>query len=62
MEPQTTKLIKDIKRTLGLTQKQLSIELGITQQAVSNYEAGKVKRERYDIIKKLESIKQQAGL
>lgn len=50
------KLIKEIKERLGETQKTLALTLGITQQAVSEYERGKVDRERYDILIKLQGM------
>jgi len=43
-------------RALGWTQKDLERVLDMKQQAVSTYLAGTVKRERYDVIKKLEEI------
>lgn len=49
-------LIKEIKRRLGFTQKTLAPQLGITQQAVSDYERGKVDRERYDVLIKLQEL------
>jgi transcriptional regulator with XRE-family HTH domain len=49
-------LIREIKRRFNVRQPQLAPALGISQQAVSDYEAGNVKRERYDVIKKLQAI------
>lgn len=56
VQGQAPKLIKEIKRRFGVTQPQLSPVLGISQQAVSEYEAGHVTKERYDVIKKLQDI------
>ena len=39
-----------------MTQEDLADLLGISQQAVSDYARGKVAKERYDVIKKLETI------
>jgi len=49
-------LIREIKRRSDITQQKLADLLGITQQAVSDYARGKVQKERYDIIRKLEEI------
>lgn len=53
MKRQGPELIKDVKARYGLTQKDLEKVLNITQQAVSDYELGKVGKERYDVIQKL---------
>ena len=47
--PQAPNLIREIKKRLKLTQTQLAIVLNITQPAVSDYELGKVDRERQQI-------------
>jgi len=49
-------LIRQIKLRSDITQQKLADLLGITQQAVSDYARGKVQKERYDIIRKLEEI------
>jgi len=56
MERQAPDLIKDVKAKYGLVQKDLEKILGLSQQAVSMYEMGKVRRERYDIIQKLKDM------
>ena len=53
-------LIKQIKLHSDITQHKLADLLGITQQAVSDYSLGKVQKERYDVIKKLEEILNEA--
>ena len=57
MEPQAPDLIKDVKVMYGLTQKDLEKILRIKQQAVSQYELGKVKKERHDVIQKLKDLR-----
>ena len=49
-------LIAKIKKKFNLTQPELASVLPITQQAVSEYELGKVKKERYDVIKVLQKV------
>lgn len=44
--------LDELRRKKGLTQKQLSLKLGISQQAISFYESGK-KRPSIEIIQKL---------
>ena len=44
--------LKQIRISKGLTQKQLSLYLGVSQQSISFYESGK-KRPTYEIIHKL---------
>lgn len=44
--------LEQLRRNKGLTQKQLSLKLGVSQQAISFYEKGK-KRPTYEIIQKL---------
>src|SRR5262245_18768810 len=49
-------LIRQLRARSDITQEKLAKILGITQQAVSEYERGKVAKERYDVIKKLETL------
>ena len=53
---QAPKLIKEIKHGFKLTQDDLATNLKITQQAVSDYEAGYVWKERFDVINTLKEI------
>ncbi len=49
-------LIRKIKSDLKWTQQHLEAHLRISQQSVSNYALGKVFKERYDVLKKLQNI------
>ena len=49
-------LIRQIKLHSNISQHKLAKLLHITQQAVSDYSRGKVEKERYDVIKKLEEF------
>lgn len=56
MDPQAPKLIDEIVRKFGHTEDELEQVLGISQQTVSNYRKGKIKKERFDVITKLRAI------
>jgi len=53
---QAPRLIKKIQSDLGWVQEDLERVLGISQQAVSAYLGGRIAREQFAVIQKLENI------
>ncbi len=56
MPRQGPELIKKIQDQLKLTQKDLANILGVTQQTVSHYKLGTVKKEQHEVITKLTDL------